>query len=66
MEWISVKDKLPEKGNSILAYTSTGICIAHLLGFSSISGTPEWIEQNGDYSFWNVTHWMPLPYPPEE
>lgn len=65
MEWISVEDKLPEYGNAVLVYTSSGICIAHICGKTITGDKPTWIETNGDYDFWNVTHWMPLPEPPD-
>jgi hypothetical protein len=58
MEWISVKDSLPDHGVSVLVVD----------GFRDI-----WImdiDENGifrcPYEGWSmdVTHWMPLPDPP--
>jgi hypothetical protein len=54
-EWISVKDRLPEHGSTCLIVTTKkeeGISIA-------------WFEK-AYWSKWDVTHWMPLPKPPEE
>jgi len=59
MEWISVKDRLPDcnikksekytVSEKVLTYGSDGIEIHHLL--------------NGEW--WaSITHWMPIPTPP--
>lgn len=66
-EWISVKDRLPKRGEKVLAYMDFS-----QLGFDNeisdntymgkLVGTKKdvWVWQS-DY----VTHWMPLPEPPE-
>lgn len=64
MEWINIKDRLPAEGEPVIVWESTGMTIAHLLGFSSDSRKPEWIESFGNCSFQSVTHWMELPKPP--
>lgn len=62
--WISVKDRLPENNEWILAFNGKDNCVC-------------WIDiGNNDYLFMygmgsqcqfrNVTHWMPLPSPPKE
>lgn len=66
MNWINVEDQLPEKGESVLVATEFGLSIARLAGKTIIDEKPTWIEINGDYDFWNVTHWMPLPKWPKE
>ena len=60
MKWISVRDRLPENDDIVLAYTSLGYSFNHFLN----------ITENGKKkNIWNgctkVTHWMPLPEPPE-
>ena len=60
MKWISVKDRLPENDDTVLTYTSLGYSFNHFLN----------ITDNGKKkNIWNgcakVTHWMPLPEPPE-
>lgn len=70
MEWVSVKDELPEEGEKVLT-----------IDFSK----PEFLEYRIDYTIkledikehylWacrfadeynKVTHWMPLPVPPNK
>jgi len=61
MEWISIKDRLPENQSTVLVYAN---------GYDT-----QYFEDNGFYDFKicykydskteNVTHWMPLPIPPE-
>ena len=55
-EWISVKDRLPKPNENVLVYCKEyGIYVdIHMSG--GIFG----------YSMDSVTHWMPLPEPPEE
>lgn len=48
-EWISVKDRLPEKGKSVLVYWDDGFDIGEYVG-----------GEVGD-----DVYWMPLPEPPE-
>lgn len=68
-EWISVKDRLPEKGGTYICrygfdhgdglgeYRTTG-CLAYF----THTVEPQWQHASMGLS---VTHWMPLPEPPE-
>ena len=64
MEWISVKERLPEDRKPVLVYTGGGfICKAY---WFNTNDSIEWIsfvnfEDIEEY----VTHWMPLPEPPK-
>jgi len=61
-EWISVKDRMPEDGKEVLFCDGSSIMVG---------------RYNGDEKFWeltdanmiayavDITHWMPLPEPPE-
>lgn len=54
--WISVKDRLPNFEQPVLAYSGEELGI----GFAYLDGDGKWYGDCGD-----VTHWMPLPAPPE-
>lgn len=54
--WISVKDRLPNFEQPVLAYSGEELGI----GFAYLDGDGKWYGDCGD-----VTHWMPLPEPPE-
>ena len=54
-EWISVKDRLPEKDEYVLCFCNIGD------GFQAIFHYGKERKFDGTA----VTHWMPLPKPPE-
>ena len=56
-EWISVKDRLPEKWQDIIAYDAKNQEI-----YLAYTTEDAWVgvRMNG-----KVTHWMPLPQPPK-
>ena len=71
MKWIKCKDKLPElKDDNVLAYFSeTGsIETVHIEDYFQdiTAGRIDGVQM---YTKWyqtvNITHWMPLPIPPE-
>lgn len=55
-EWISVKDRIPEKNDRYLVYFSN-IEPYYAIGFSSF--------YNGEWNHFHITHWMLLPEPPK-
>lgn len=62
-EWISVKDRLPQAKETVLAYEAAfdSMSMAYRL-----PNTEEWIDTGNYYALDAVTHWMPLPKPPKE
>ena len=56
-EWISVKDRLPEKNTSVLASTDKGIVFQCLYAYDG------WDLWDGNEV--NITHWQPMPQPPK-
>lgn len=64
MEWISVKDRLPEIGERVLTLDKRGrIGDREYYRFESgfICFRPDGLVPGKD-----ITHWMPLPEPPKE
>ena len=53
-QWISVKERLPEIGRSVLMY------------YSKWDGDEIQVAKLEDAGTGAVTHWMPLPEPPKE
>ncbi len=72
MEWISVEDRLPENRRMVLVYTPCD-------GFMAVGFYVEEKSRSYTWTRWNiitamrsvkkitkkVTHWMPLPEPPD-
>jgi hypothetical protein len=58
-EWISVKDRLPEKWQNVLVVRTDGA-----FRFDFVGSLDVWYD---DVNFvgYPVTHWMPLPQPPK-
>ncbi len=59
-EWISVKDRLPEKEGTYLTYTENEQIHIDCFCIYPNHGTKFFVGGNG-----KVTHWMPLPEPPK-
>ena len=70
--WISVKDRLPEEGLEVLIFGKVLRDIPKILGVRArFNGDQEWKytwESEGIHIYTqdDVTHWMPLPKPPED
>ena len=60
MEWISVRDRLPEEMANIIATDGMNVEV----GFRSCIDDPEYTDEWLDFHF-IVTHWIPLPELPE-
>lgn len=59
-KWISVEERLPEEKESVFVHYVDGwMTIAFLLD-------GKWYQSGRGTSWLSVTHWMPLPEPPEE
>ena len=59
--WIPVSERLPEKDKSVFVFTDCGETDFAYIGHT----TGHWFT-NGMLLIPTVTHWMPLPEPPEQ
>ena len=71
-EWISVDDGLPElKDDSVLGYFSNNGSVEMIHIEDYFQDITDGFDENGQqvYTKWYlhqaITHWMPLPLPPE-
>lgn len=67
MEWISVKDRLPEEGDWILMYISNYRGVDNFragMYFKDKDGY-DWLSAANLFGQPTVTHWQPLPEPPK-
>ena len=64
-KWVSVKDKLPDRGKRVLGYASThaSTCRLDASYFECHQYNGLWQEEV-DLCIIDVTHWMELPEPP--
>jgi hypothetical protein len=69
MEWIKVEDELPEEGQKVIYFFEyVGIHIGKFMKDKDNIGCPYGNTFYGKSGFLtdDVTHWMPLPEPPEK
>lgn len=72
-EWISVKDQLPPEGKNVAIVVEDSAVFIHgwvTAGYYHSPASGWWHGTPGDYRScrdqrWIVTHWQPLPAPPE-
>ena len=64
-EWVSVEERLPEDKQIVLFHQKNGFiyCAEYFAGNKLLS--PAWFIDNDCWEAGEVTHWMPLPEPPE-
>ena len=75
-EWISVEDRLPEDNTRCLIWSDGEyyISVPHFykgrgksnLGKRVAVWNEQYLGQDVSATFTNVTHWMPLPSPPQK
>lgn len=76
-EWISVEDRLPpcdfefcETGEHVsnVVLVHSAVTYGFNMGVGHVNEEGVWNVYSGEYDFMNVsnvTHWMPLPEPPQ-
>lgn len=59
-QWISIEDKLPEKGERVLITNGAFVCESFL------ANNDKWQRGGTDLFFMQPTHWQSMPEPPKE
>ena len=62
-EWINIKDRLPDMGGYYLCFNNNNLPFIAAFFFYVNEKHPCFKNSKGNKL--NVTHWMPLPDPPE-
>lgn len=63
-EWVSVEERLPEKYTDVLVYCFSGSIEVALIDGDGVWG--DGVATLGELYGDGVTHWMPIPEPPED
>lgn len=65
-DWISVKDRLPERGGTYLCFQplAASFCMVNTYRWSTTNNG--WRGAQIGSVITGITHWMPLPEPPKE
>lgn len=63
-EWISVKDKLPEIGQTIICLYNSSLKYKDNVIVCTYCGDDIWEDYYGCTTTERITHWMFLPSPP--
>lgn len=65
--WVSVKDRLPKTSQQVLVFNDPyGDGYMDVVYYSAKFKAFNATDETDEYKLKNVTHWMPLPKPPEE
>ncbi len=64
MEWISVKDRHPTNDDDVLIIDDNGRMAVSCYFWAKHMYV--WEQRDDQIGLGNVTHWMPLPKPPQE
>ena len=77
MEWISVEDRLPLEANLVLVSDINGMIFMgyctmiesphpEMLPYQNVNWHVVFLNGGDDLASYPITHWMPLPDPPED
>ena len=64
-EWILVKDRLPEEDKDVLVFGYYHEAFQTLICHYRTDFKGQWFTSVAGQQVYEVTHWMPLPQPPE-
>lgn len=64
--WVSCDERLPEMGEIVLLFDGKDVGDGFLFMYNFNKNEPIWSTPFADLETENISHWMPLPEPPEE
>ncbi len=64
--WISVEKQMPEDYERVILYTKWNSCHFGKKEWKQGHNPDYWETDNGDLNMNDVTHWQPLPPPPNK
>lgn len=68
MHWVAVTERLPEEGERVLAWLPADGAMSGEYAIGQIDQDGDWCDADGllyTVPLYVVSHWMPLPGPPE-
>ena len=65
MEWISVKDRYPPDSNDVLVIDDSFRMAVSCYFYSGSHKEWYWERRDDQIGLGKITHWMPLPSPPQ-
>lgn len=64
-EWISCSERLPSDDDEVLIHEHGCVYYGNYINGKFITQAYSSMGECDDWVYYNVTHWMPLPLPPE-
>jgi hypothetical protein len=61
-KWIKASDRLPEHNQVILVCNKWGQCFVVKYNAEE----DKWLSEDGEWRYYNITHWQPIELPEEE
>lgn len=67
MNWISIKDRLPDDRIQVLIYNGERCSVSsYLPEYFNTFGFHQWSHWDEEFDYDNISHWMSLPAPPQD
>lgn len=66
MEWTKVADKEPDRPGHYIVYCCEDWCFQRWVTVAQFCSYDYWVDFDAEERLYGITHWMPLPAPPED